>query len=162
MTENQNVPQDVAENQTGIPNMNVNVTVSSPVAQLRTERGLVKTILLSIITLGIYSLVLDAHISEDVNVVCSRYDGKKTMNYWLLFFLVGPVTCGIASLVWRHKLNARMGAELKRRNIDYNFGASDFWLWGILGMLIIVGPIVYFYKYLKAINLLNADFNLNG
>ena len=78
-------------------NININVNTSStaagaPVAQLRTNRGLVKVILLSILTLGIYALVVTAHISEDVNVVCSRYDGRKTMNFWLLFFIVGPLT----------------------------------------------------------------------
>ena len=68
-------------------------TVSAmPVAQLRTNRGLLKTILLSAITFGIYGLVVQAHIAEDTNVICSRYDGQKTMNFWLLFFLVGPVT----------------------------------------------------------------------
>lgn len=163
MAENLNGLQNAAENQAQQQqSMNINVTVTSPVSQLKTDRGLVKTILLSILTLGIYSLVVDAHISEDINVVCSRYDGKKTMNFWLLTFIVGPLTCGIGYLVWRHKLNARMGAELKRRNIDYNFGAADYWLWCILGVLIIVGPFVYLYKYLKAINLINADFNQNG
>lgn len=162
MTDNQNTPQRAAEDQTTPQNMNINVTVSSPVSQLRTDRGLLKAVLLSIITLGIYSLVLNAHISEDVNIVCSRYDGRKTMNYWLLTFLVGPLTCGIGYLVWWHKISARMGVELERRNIDYKFGAADFWLWGVLGMLILVGPIVYCHKYIKAINTLNGDFNLNG
>ena len=40
--------------------------------------------------------------------------------------------------------------------------ASDYWLWGILGSLIIVGPFIYMYKYLKAINTLCADFNHRG
>lgn len=133
-----------------------------PVAQLRTNRSLVKFILLSLITLGIYGLVMTAHISEDVNVVCSRYDGKKTMNYWLLVFLVGPLTLEIGSFVWFHKLCSRIGAELKRRNIDYSFGAKDFWLWNTLGLLIVVGPFVFMYKLIKAANLMNGDFNAKG
>ncbi len=133
-----------------------------PVAQLRTNRSLVKFILLSLITLGIYGLVMTAHISEDVNVVCSRYDGKKTMNYWLLVFLVGPLTLEIGSFVWFHKLCSRIGVELKRRNIDYNFGAKDFWLWNTLGLLIVVGPFVFIYKLIKAANLMNGDFNAKG
>lgn len=40
--------------------------------------------------------------------------------------------------------------------------ASDYWLWGILGSLIIVGPFIYMYKYLKAINTLCADYNHRG
>lgn len=149
-------------------NMNINVNTTSasvsnaPVAQLRTNRGLAKTIILSILTLGIYALVITAHISEDVNVVCSRYDGKKTMNFWLLLFIVGPLTFGVASIVWQHKLCARIGAELKRRGIDYRFGAGDYWGWSILGMVILVGPFVFCYRLLKAINLLNEDFNKKG
>ncbi len=144
---------------------NVNVTVTNntaPVAQLRTNRGLLKFLLLSLITCGIYGLVVYAHVSEDTNVVCSRYDGKKTMNFWLLAFIVGPLTCGIGYLVWGHKLSSRIGNELTRRGLGYSFGAGDYWLWGILGSLILIGPFVYCHKLLKAINTLNADFNVKG
>ena len=55
-----------------------------------------------------------------------------------------------------------MGAELKRRQIDYNFGAADFWLWCILGCLILIGPFVYIHKRMKAMNLINADYNEKG
>lgn len=143
---------------------NVNVTVNnvSPIAQLRTNRGLAKFFLLSLITFGIYGLVVYAHISEDTNIVCSRYDGKKTMNFWLLAFIVGPLTCGIGYLVWGHKLASRIGNELSRRGLSYSFGAGDYWLWGILGTVIVVGPFVYCHKLLKAMNTLNADFNSKG
>ena len=57
-----------------------------PVGQLKTNRGLFKYIIFSILTFGIYSLVFMSSISSYVNVVCSRYDGKKTMHYCLLFF----------------------------------------------------------------------------
>lgn len=70
-------------------NVTAPVNNTAPVSQLRTNRGLAKFIILSILTLGIYSLVVFAHISEETNVVCSRYDGQKTMNYWLLVFIVG-------------------------------------------------------------------------
>lgn len=133
-----------------------------PVAQLKTSRGALKAILLSIITLGIYGLVLYYKMSSELNITASRYDGKKTMNFALLFFLVGPLTFEIATLVWFHKFSKRAGAELKRRNIDYSFGAGSFWLWNVLGALIIIGPLVYLHKVIKAINLINADYNVNG
>ena len=65
-----------------------------PVGQLKTNRGLLKYIIFSIITFGIYPLVFMSSISSDVNVVCSRYDGKKTMHYCLLYFIVSPITFG--------------------------------------------------------------------
>ena len=46
--------------------------------------------------------------------------------------LLSPLTLGIHSLVWMHKLCRRIGAELQRRGISYRFGAKDFWLFNML------------------------------
>lgn len=135
---------------------------NQPVRQLKTDRGLLKYILLSLITLGIYALVVNCHISSEINEVASRYDGKKTMHFALLFFLIAPITLGIGAIVWQHKISNRIGDELKRRGQNYEFSASTFWLWGVLGSLIVVGPFIYTHKYLKSMNLINADYNING
>lgn len=142
--------------------MNEQVYSTAPVAQLKTNRGLVKTILLSIITFGIYGLVLYSGISSDINLIASRYDGKKTMHYCLLLFIVAPLTLGIGAIVWIHRISARIGKELTRRGIAYSFGASSFWGWNVLGSLIFVGPFIYLHKLCKAMNLLSADYNVNG
>ncbi|MBQ7768182.1 MAG: DUF4234 domain-containing protein [Oscillospiraceae bacterium] len=139
-----------------------NTVNTAPVGQLKTNKGLLKTILLSLITIGIYPLVVMSAVSTDINVVASRYDGKKTMHYCLLFFIVAPITCGIASIVWSHKISNRIGAELNRRGIDYSFSAADFWLWNVLGSLIVVGPFIYLHKMFKAVNKMNAHYNVNG
>ena len=133
-----------------------------PIRQLKSNRGMLKTILLTILTLGIYGLVVYTQFSDEINVTASRYDGKKTMNYCLLFFLVGPITLEIGTLIWFHRFSTRVGDELKRRNIDFKFGAGSFWGWNILGLLILVGPFVYLYKLCKAMNLINADYNQKG
>jgi len=135
---------------------------NAPVGQLKIDRNVVKLIFLSLITLGIYPLVLFSGISSDINIVASRYDGKNTMHYCLLVFVINPITLGIAFFVWSHNLGARIKKELRRRNIVYSFGAGDFWLWYILGSLILIGPFVYFHKLLKSMNLLCADYNVNG
>lgn len=134
----------------------------APVRQLRTSRSMILTVILSILTLGIYSLVMLTHISDEINVTAQKYDGKKTMNYCLLFFLVGPLTLGIGYIVWFHNLSKRIGNELSRRNLGYSFGAGSFWLWNTLGLLIVVGPFIYLHKLLKAMNLINADYNQKG
>ncbi len=133
-----------------------------PVALLKTNKTLVKFIFLSLITFGIYGLVIMSNVSTDINVVASRYDGKKTMHYCLLFFLIGWLTLGIGIIVWYHKISARMGNELKRRGIAYDFGASTYWLWSVLGSLIIVGPFIYTHKLFKSCNLLCDDYNRKG
>ena len=142
--------------------MSDQVINSAPVAQLKTNRGLLKTILLSIITFGIYPLVLYSTISTDINLIASRYDGKKTMHYCLLAFIVAPLTLGIGGIVWCHRISARIGDELIRRGIAYSFGAGTFWGWNVLGAFIGIGPFIYIHKMLKAMNLLCADYNING
>lgn len=134
----------------------------APVGQLKTNKGLLKTILLSIITFGIYPLVVMSAVSSEINIVASRYDGKKTMHFCLLVFIVAPITLGIAGIVWYHRISNRIGAELKRRGIAYNFSAADFWLWNVIGSLIVIGPLVYLHKMFKAVNKMNADYNING
>lgn len=139
-----------------------NTVNTAPVGQLKTNKGLLKTILLSLVTFGIYPLVVMSSVSNDINIVASRYDGKKTMHYCLLTFVITPLTLGIAGIVWYHKISDRIGAELNRRGIDYSFSATDYWLWSVLGSLIVVGPFVYLHKMFKAVNLMNAHYNQNG
>ena len=134
----------------------------APVRQLKTNKGLLKTILLGLITFGIYPLVVMYNVAEDVNTVASRYDGKKTMNYLLMTLIVAPITLGIGGLAWSHNISARIGNELKRRGVNYSFGAGTFWGWCILGSLIGVGPLVYMHKLFKAVNKMNAHYNVNG
>lgn len=130
--------------------------------KLKTNRGLLKFILLSIITLGIYSIVAYSNISTDINTIASPHDGKKTMHYCLIFFIFSWLTLGIAPIVWIHKMSNRIGAELSRRGIAYTYNAGTYWLWGVLGSLIVVGPFVFMHKLLKAMNLLCADYNEKG
>ena len=101
-------------------------------------------------------------VSTDINIVATKYDGKKTMHYCLLFFIVAPITFGIANIVWYHRVSNRIGDEITRRGIDYDFSAADFWIWNILGCLIGIGPLVYTYKLFKAVNKLNANYNVFG
>ena len=64
-----------------------NTVNTAPVGQLKTNKGLLKTILLSLITFGIYLLVVMSSVSDDINIVASRHDGKKTMHFCLLTFV---------------------------------------------------------------------------
>ena len=65
----------------------------TPYQALNEERSFLKYFLLSVITLGIYSLFYFASIGRDVNDIASRYDGKKTMN---VFFLAVPLIIVLA------------------------------------------------------------------
>ena len=135
---------------------------SAPVRNLKANKGLIKYILLTMITFGIYHLVVMSSVSDDINIIASRYDGRKTMHYCLLFFLVGPLTLGIGFIVWHHRISARIGYELRRRQIYYSFGAGSYWLWDVLGILIVIGPYIYTYKLFKATNKLCMHYNVYG
>ena len=127
---------------------------------LKTDRKLVKFILLSIITLGIYAIVVIYCIGRDLNTIASTHDNRTSMNY-VGVILLGLITFGIVPLVWYHRVSNRVGNELKRRGFDYPFNFETFWLWGVLGALIIVGPYIYVYKLLTAMNMLSEDYNKN-
>ena len=119
-------------------------------------------VLLGLVTLGIYPLVVESHIGEELNLIASPHDGKRTMHFCLIYFIFSWLTLGIVLFVWYHRTSNRMGDELKRRGIDYSFSATDFWLWDILGSLIIIGPFIYVAKRMKAMNLINEDYNQKG
>lgn len=137
------------------------MAASAPLIQLPTGRGLWKMVLLGILTLGIYPTVIWSRMVTELNLAASRHDGKRTMPYLAMMLLV-PLTLTVYMFVWFHGFCRRVGNELQRRRIDYTFGARDFWLWNILGSLILVGPFVYIHKLMKAMNLINGDFNVNG
>lgn len=132
-----------------------------PRIQLPTRRGLAKMFFLGIVTLGVYPMVIWSRIVTELNLVASRYDGERTMPYFAMFTLA-PLTLSIYVFVWMHGFCRRVGAELQRRGINYHFDASTFWLWNILGSLILVGPFIFLYKLMKSMNLLNEDFNRVG
>lgn len=128
-------------------------------APLRTERSFAAYFFLNIITFGIYALVQVTHISEEINLIAGKHDGKHTMNFLWMFFIFNWLTCGIATLVWYHRISNRIGDELRRRGVQSDFSADTFWLWYILGSLIWIGPFVYVYKRINAMNQLNALYN---
>jgi hypothetical protein len=129
---------------------------------LKTNRNYLIVILLSIVTFGIYPLVFMYSLANDVNLICSRYDGRKSMNFLLLVFVFSWLTLGIAPLVWTYNLSDRIGTELKRRGCHYNFGTGDFWLWNILLACIGIGPLVFNWKLCEAMNHLCSDYNQKG
>ena len=151
-------------------------------------------ILLGLVTCGIYPMVIWSRISGEINMVASRYDGKRTIHFmWVPYLAV--LTLFVYPFVWIHGLCNRIGDELIRRGIRYKFSAATFWLWNLLYPLIgavitavlvvllpkvgldltlaylaygamalvsIIGPFVYLHKNMKAMNLINTDYNEKG
>ena len=110
---------------------------------LKTNRGMLKTVLLGLVTLGIYPIVVYSQMGRDMNTLSYR-DGKKTMHFCLIRFLVAPLTGGIVGMVWWHRFCNRVGRELERRGMPCKFDAGAFWGWKMTGILLIVGYILGF------------------
>lgn len=133
-----------------------------PLAHQKTDRKLWQFIVFTPLTFSIYTIVAFSKISTEINNVASRYDGKHTMHYCIVFFLLTGITLGIFPLIWWTKLSNRIGAELKRRGINQEFSGCTFWGWNVLGSLILVGPFIYIHRLYKSMNLLNEDYNAKG
>ena len=110
-------------------------TPQRPAYQLPDRRSLLKMIFLGLITCGIYNVVVMSRIAEEVNMVASKHDGKRTQQFFWMYVLT-CLTFGIYAFVWMHGLCNRIGGELKRRGLSYKFGAFDFWLWNFLVSLV--------------------------
>ena len=91
---------------------------------LRTNRGLAKFFFLSLITFNIYGIVVMSHISTEINQIASKNDGKNTMHYCLVYFIFSWLTLGIVPLIWYNNISSRIGNELIRRKIPYQFNAG--------------------------------------
>ena len=133
----------------------------APSQQLPADRELLKVVLLSLITFGIYSLVLHCKLANEINLTASNADGKHTMHY-IGAILLGMITFGIYTLVWTHQYCERVGAEAARRNTGVQFSAGDFWIYSVLLGFTIVCPFIYLHKLLTATNAINASYNVYG
>ena len=58
-----------------------------PVAPLRTQRGLLKYVLLGLVTFSIYDIWQMSEVGDGLNLLAFKRDGKHTMHYCLMFFL---------------------------------------------------------------------------
>lgn len=130
-------------------------------ANLKDDRSFILTVVLTFITAGIFYLYRMMEMGECLNTVASKYDGKRSMNF-ILVAIISVFTMGIPLYVWSHRFTGRLGDELRRRGKYSDLSPATFWLWDVLGSLIIVGPFVYLYKVMEGMNELCADYNVRG
>ncbi len=127
-------------------------------ARLKTDRSMWKLMLLSVLTLGIYTIIFFIPFSYDLDKVLPKSDRSKTMNY-LFAYVLSLFTFTIVLTVWHYQIAQRIEEALGKRNIPYEFTAGSFWGWYFLGSFVLIGPFVYFHKLCKAMNLLCEDYN---
>lgn len=129
-------------------------------ALLKTDRSMWKLAILTILTLGLYSIFFFIPFSFDLDKINPRRDGSKTINY-LWAFLLSLFTASIVLIFWHHQIAERVSEALVKRHIDYEFGTHSFWGWYFFGSFIVIGPFIYFHKLCTAMNLLCDSYNSN-
>lgn len=127
--------------------------------KLATGRGFWLTLLLSIVTLGIYYFYLIYSFARETNIACKE-DNKKTSGL-LVFILLSLVTVGIYGIVWFCMWMNRCNEYLRRNNKPEGLQVSTF----VLTMLLL-GPItlgimwlVVYCKILYLQNAVNRTYN---
>lgn len=117
----------------------------------RDNRGLIKLLILTPLTLGIYIMVFWYKYARDVNLMCDG-DGKHTSNYFVML-LLAPITLGIYALVWEKKMQDRLRTKGNEWGCNITHTGMSVIAWKTLGVLLFaIGPIVGLYFQIQTIN----------
>lgn len=127
--------------------------------RITTERSLVKWIIFSIITCGIYDLFFIYALARDINEMCAE-DGKETAGL-LKLILLSLVTCGIYGIYWYYSLGNRIQANANEQyELNFTENGTTILLWMIIGTLICgIGSFVAIHIIIKNTNALAIAYN---
>jgi uncharacterized membrane protein YjgN (DUF898 family) len=121
--------------------------------RLVSNRSFWLTLLLSIITLGIYGLYLIYAFARETNIAC-KGDNKKTTGL-LLYILLSIVTLGIYAIIWNCMWITRCNDYLRKNRKPEGLQLSTYLL-----TIFLLGPItigvMYFVVFAKMLYLQNA------
>lgn len=102
-----------------------------------TKRNIFVYFLLNFITFGIYGLVVQSKMGNEINAICDD-DGKHKMHY-MLAWLLGLVTLGIYPLIWKKQQTDRMEDHGYRYGINIKHDGTQYLLWYLLGGIFLMG-----------------------
>ncbi len=116
------------------------------------KRSIALMIFLSIITLGIYPLVMMCIMGDEVNRICYG-DGKNNM-FFLGAALLGLVTFGIVPVLWCAKAMDRLQDNAYRYGpaVNPQHSGNSYVLWLYVGALIGIGPFVAWAYFISDVN----------
>ncbi|MDR1316717.1 MAG: DUF4234 domain-containing protein [Spirochaetales bacterium] len=124
------------------------------------KRSFPVTIILSIITFGLYWLFWIYKLAADMNAICAG-DGRKTRGT-IAYLVFGFLTLGIYNLVWLYMLGDRLYDVAPRFGLNFKESGGTLLLWMILGSIIVIGPFIALYIIIKNINELAEKYNALG
>jgi len=128
-------------------------------SKLTTNRGFWLTLLLSIVTFGIYGFYLIYAFARETNIACKE-DNKKTTGLFF-YILFSIITFGIYAIVWQCMWINRCNEYLRKNNKPEGLQVSTYILTiFLLGWLTIgIMYLVVFCKTLYLQNAVNSTYN---
>ena len=96
------------------------------------KRDIVVTIILSIVTCGIYGIIWFYWLTED----CGKASGDKSIS-GASAILLTLVTCGIYSLYWNYQMGKRIATAQSKRNLPVNDNSVLYLVLCLLGFAIV-------------------------
>lgn len=126
---------------------------------IKTDRGVIGWLLLSIVTCGIYSYYFLYCLARDINVMCQD-DGDSTPGL-AEFILLSFVTCGFYALYWYYKIGNRLQANAPRYGLMFQENGTTVLMWQIVGALLCgLGPIFAMNIIIKNTNAMATAYNV--
>lgn len=117
------------------------------------KRRVALYIFLSIITLGIYSIVFWSKWANDLNKICDDEDTDSAT--YILVLILDLMSFGIYSLVWNYRMGERMYQKAPDFGVEIKHGGMFMLFWRFF-------PIVTSVYKIKYINKLAAAYNANA
>ena len=132
---------------------------------MTTNRSLLKYLILSIITCGLYSFFFIHGVAKDVNEMCKN-DGDKVGGL-VAYIILSYLTCGLYSIYWQYKIANRLQANAPSYGLYFSENGTNILLWYLVGWLLcLIGPFIAMNIVIKNTNRMaaayNAANNLNG
>ena len=132
--------------------------LGGPARRIMTNRGLIKYILFTVLTLGIYGYYFVYKMAQDMNTMCAD-DDQKTGGL-IAFILLNIVTLGIYGIYWWYRIANRVYLNAPRYGIAVAEKGSSFLLWYLLGVLTFgIAALVGFHTVIRNVNSLAAAYN---
>ena len=123
---------------------------------LKTNRGFLKLLLFSFITLGIYSYYFIHKMAKEANL---DDESTRRVGGLIAYILLSMITLGIYSWIWNYRVCEKFANAVRRGGKSPRIIGSGWLLWTLLGSLIVIGPLVALVKEIHSWNDANAVYN---
>ena len=126
--------------------------------KLKTDRKFFLFLLLNFITFGIYHLYFIHSVAKEINITCQ--DDDRHTDGLFLYLIITALTFGLYSFIWFLLASNRIKNNwYKKIKSACLISGTSFFCWTTFGSLLLgLGPMIAQYKFLHAVNELNAAY----